>query len=62
MGLIFCGIIMTDQEKVEKMFSIRKQERPDLKQAAARISKCLFPESVHFQSLLDMYNERYPDD
>ena len=53
---------MTDQEKVEKMFAIRKQERPDLKQAAARISKCLFPESVHFQSLLDMYNERYPDD
>jgi len=32
---------MTDEEKVWKMFRIRKKERPDLSEACARVEKNL---------------------
>lgn len=53
---------MTDQEKVEKMFEIRKLERPDLKDSFDRISKQLTPCFGSYHGLLEMYNDRFKDD
>jgi len=54
---------ITDDEKVKKMFAIRKEECPELADAAKRIEEYyLCPSFIHYWSLLKMYNERFPDD
>jgi len=52
---------MTDNQKVEKMFEIRKKERPDLNDAAARVQQYLSIQFTAYQALLKMYNKRYGD-
>jgi len=53
----------TDHEKVEKMFEIRCQELPDHDpESIKRISKKLSPCYGAYHGLLEMYNERFPDD
>lgn len=50
---------MTDQEKVEKMFEIRKLELPDHDpESLKRISGMLSPAFGAYWGLLNMYNER----
>lgn len=50
---------MTDQEKVEKMFEIRKLERPDLKVNDRVNEFCTNPAYKNYHALLKMYNDRY---
>jgi hypothetical protein len=58
----FKGGVMTDQEKVNKMFEIRKKELPDHSaESIKRISGMLSPAFGAYWGLLQMYNERFPD-
>ncbi len=51
---------MTDDQKVLKMFAIRKTERPDLADVAERIEPILFSKAfTYYHAMLRMYNERF---
>ena len=54
---------MTDQQKVNKMFEIRKQELPKHNpESVKRVSEQLSPAFSAFWALLEMYNKRYCND
>jgi hypothetical protein len=54
---------MTEDQKVMKMFEVRKLERPDLADAAERIEPILFNRNfTSFHAMLKMYNERFKNE
>jgi len=53
---------VTDEEKVKRMFDIRKIECPDDHDAIDRVSKKLSPCFTAYWALLEMYNERFPEE
>ena len=53
---------MTDQEKVNRMFEIRKQEMPDhCPESIKRIQMQIDSQAMGYWALLEMYNERFPE-
>lgn len=53
---------MTDQQKVQRMFEIRKQEMPDhCPKSIERIQMQIDSQGMGYWSLLEMYNDRYPE-
>jgi hypothetical protein len=54
---------MTDDEKVQIMFEIRREEIKgdiNLEAAAERVSKHLTPAHASYWALLKLYNKRFP--